>query len=122
MSPEPLTPKILCNKEQSQNQGKTSSEWNHLVDLLHIQGPGGTAKNGSEAPGQLSAGRWPAGGHSGHPGGRMSGHEQGCAECSSWRASLCKTWKGVSVEEFGDLRMLLYSQLRDHKARFRVEV
>lgn len=38
-------------------------------------------------------------------------------------ASLCKTWKGVSVEEFGDLRgMLLYSQLRDHKARFRVEV
>lgn len=33
---EPLTPKILCNKEQSQNQGKTSSEWNHLVDLLHI--------------------------------------------------------------------------------------
>lgn len=45
------------------------------------------------------------------------------AECSSWRASLCKTWKGVSVEEFGDLRgMLLYSQLQDHKARFRVEV
>lgn len=33
---EPLTPKILCNNEQSQNQGKTSSEWNHLVDLLHI--------------------------------------------------------------------------------------
>ena len=37
-------------------------------------------------------------------------------------ASLCKTWKGVSVE-FGDLQECCFiPRLPDHKARFRVEV